>query len=43
MQQRTVDPQKVIDHLAENVKQQAIRIAQLEAFIEDNVPQEKTT
>ncbi len=42
MQQRTVDPHKVIENLAETVKQQAIRIAQLEAFIADNVPQETT-
>jgi len=43
VQQRSVDPQKVIDHLAETVKQQAVRIAQLEAFIADNVQQEKAT
>lgn len=43
MQQRTVDPQKVIDHLTSLVGRQALQIAQLEAFIEDNVPQEKTT
>jgi len=35
VQQRSVDPQKVIENLSTTVARQAIQIAQLQAYIEE--------